>query len=89
MVLTCPEDLSAAVTARGELGVIARAAEYLVHLGSKLFVHEGHLALVAQETFLMPVLVLVRQILEHKNIMLVMEKLNRIYVKLLSKVRIM
>lgn len=63
LLVACPEDLSAAVTARGELGVIARAAEYLVHLGSKLFVHEGHLALVAQETFLMPVLVLVRQIL--------------------------
>lgn len=60
LLVTCPEDLSTTVASRSKLGVVARTTEDLVHFGAELLVYEGHLALVAQEAFLVPVLVLVR-----------------------------
>lgn len=57
------EDLSAAIAARSELGIIAIAAVDLVSFGPKLLIYQGHTALVAQEAGLMPVLVFVGQIL--------------------------
>lgn len=63
LLVACPEDLSASVAARRELRVVARAAVYLFHLAPELLVHERHLALLAQEALLVPVLVLVRQVL--------------------------
>lgn len=63
LLVACPEDLPTSVAARSELGIIARPTEDLVHLGAKLFVYEGHLTLVAQEAFFVPMFVLVRQVL--------------------------
>jgi len=57
------EDLATAVATRGELLVVAVAAEDLVQLGTELLVDQRDATLVAQETRLVPVLVLVRQIL--------------------------
>lgn len=61
---TSTEDLAASIATAGELGVIAVAAVDLVHLATELFVHQGHPAPVAEEAGLVPVLILVRQILE-------------------------
>ena len=65
--LTCPEDISASVTPGGELGVVARPAVDAVGLGAELFVHQGGATLGANETSLMPVLLLVRKILKSKS----------------------
>lgn len=46
------------------MGVVAVAAVDLVHLATELFVHQGHSAPVAEEAGLVPVLILVRQILQ-------------------------
>lgn len=62
--VTCTEDLAASITTAGELGVVAVAAINLVNLATELFVHQGHSASVAEETGLMPMLILVRQILK-------------------------
>ena len=57
--LTSSEDLSTAIAAGCKLGIIAVAAVDLICFGSKLLVHQGHTALVAQEAGLMPMFVLV------------------------------
>jgi len=57
------EDLAAAVAARRELRVVAAAAVDAVLLRAELLVHQRHLAFVAEEALLMPVLILVRQVL--------------------------
>lgn len=62
--LTSTEDVTAAIAAAGELGIIAVAAVDLVELGAELFIHQRDPALRAQETCFMPVLVFVRQILK-------------------------
>ncbi len=62
-LLTCPEDVSAAVAPGGELGVVAAAAVDPVRLGAELLVHQGRAALVAQEACLVPVLLLVGEVL--------------------------
>lgn len=67
MSLTSFEDLAAPITSGGELGVIAVAAEDFFQLGAKLLVHKRHTTLVAQETRLVPVLILVRQVLQHDH----------------------
>lgn len=64
--LTGSEDLAAAITAGGKLGVIAIATVDLVCLGPELFVHERYTTLVAQETNLVPVLVFVGKILKQQ-----------------------
>lgn len=61
---TGTEDLAASIATTGELGVIAVAAIDLVHLAAELFVHQGHSAPIAEEAGLVPMLILVRQILE-------------------------
>lgn len=60
---TSAEDLAASIAAACKLGIVTIAAINLVDLASKLFVHQRDPALVAEETSLVPVLVLVRQIL--------------------------
>lgn len=66
-VLTSTEDLATAIAAGGKLSVVAVAAVDVVRLRAELLVHQGHSALGAQEAGLMPVLVLVRQILERPS----------------------
>lgn len=61
---TGTEDLAASIATAGELGVVTIPAVDLVHLATELFVHQGHSAPVAQETGLVPMLILVRQILQ-------------------------
>jgi len=39
LFVTCPEDLGAAITAGGKLGVVAGAAVDLLHLAAELLVH--------------------------------------------------
>ena len=65
--LTGAEDLAAAVAAGGELGVVAGAAVDVLRLRAELLVHQRHAALVAQETRLVPVLVLVAQVLSERG----------------------
>lgn len=67
MLRTGTEDLAASIATAGELGVVAVPAVDLVHLATELFVHQGHSAPVAQETGLVPMLILVRQILQTKT----------------------
>lgn len=57
------EDLATSIATAGELGVVAVAAIDLVHLATKLFVHQRHSAPIAEEAGFMPMLVLIRQIL--------------------------
>lgn len=64
---TGTEDLAASIATAGELGVVAVPAVDLVHLATELFVHQGHSAPVAQETGLVPMLILVRQILQNET----------------------
>lgn len=64
MLRTSTENLAASIATAGKLGIIAVAAIDLVHLATKLFVHQGYSAPVAEEAGLMPVLILVRQILK-------------------------
>lgn len=64
VLLTGTEHLAAAIATRGKLRVVAIAAVDLLGLGAELFVHERDAAFVAQETGLMPMLLLVRQILQ-------------------------
>lgn len=64
MLCTGTEDLAASIATAGELGVVTIPAVDLVHLATELFVHQGHSAPVAQETGLVPMLILVRQILQ-------------------------
>lgn len=63
LLRTGTEDLAASIATAGELGVVTIPAVDLVHLATELFVHQGHSAPVAQETGLVPMLILVRQIL--------------------------
>jgi len=63
LLVSCPEDLPTAVAAGGELRIVAGTAVDLLHLAAELLVHEGHLTVGAQEAFLVPVLIFVRQIL--------------------------
>lgn len=58
-----PEDFTTSVTPSGVHRVVARSAENLISLGAKLLVDQRQAALVAQETGLVPVAILVRQIL--------------------------
>ena len=62
-LLTRPEDLSAAIATRGELGVVAVAAVDLVRFGAELLVHQRHATLAAQEARFVPVLVFVGKVL--------------------------
>lgn len=64
---TGTEDLAASIATAGELGVVTIPAVDLVHLATELFVHQGHSAPVAQETGLVPMLILVRQILQTRR----------------------
>lgn len=64
MLCTGTEDLAASIATAGELGVVTIPAVDLVHLATELFVHQGHSAPVAQETGLVPMFILVRQILQ-------------------------
>lgn len=64
---TGTEDLAASIATAGELGVVTIPAVDLVHLATELFVHQGHPAPVAQETGLVPMLILVRQILQTRR----------------------
>lgn len=63
IIHTCSENFAASITAGGKLGVVAGTAVNFVHFTAELLVHQRHLALLTQETLLMPVLVLVRQVL--------------------------
>jgi len=63
LLITCTEDLAAAVAAGGELSVIARPAVDLLHLAAELLVHQRQRALATQEALLVPMLVFVRQVL--------------------------
>lgn len=63
-VFTGAEDFAASVAPSGVHRVIAGAAKDLVRLGAKLLVYQRQAALVAQETGLVPMAILVRQILE-------------------------
>ncbi|CAN7986490.1 unnamed protein product, partial [Ixodes hexagonus] len=67
LALTCPEDLSAAIAARGEGSVVAGGAVHLLRLGPERLIHQGHTALAAEEASLVPMLLLVRQILREKQ----------------------
>ena len=58
------EDISAAVAPGGKLSIVARPAVNTVSLGAELFVHQAGPALAALETALVPVLLLVRKILQ-------------------------
>lgn len=60
---TCPENFSAAIATGGEGSVVAGSAVDLLRLGTERFIHQGHTALAAEETGLVPMLLLVRQIL--------------------------
>ena len=62
--LTCSEDVAAAVTARGEVVVVTVGAVKLLVLGGERLVDERVEAVAALEAFLVPVLVLVRQVLK-------------------------
>lgn len=64
---TSAEDLAASIATAGELSVIAVTAVDLVHLAAELFVHQGHSASVAEEAGLVPMLILVRQILQNET----------------------
>lgn len=64
MLRTSTEDLATSIATAGELGVVTVAAVDLVHLATELFVHQGHPAPIAEEAGLVPMLILVRQILE-------------------------
>jgi len=77
--LTSTEDLAAAITTRGELGIVAVAAVDMISLRAELLVHKGHAALGAQEASFMPVLVLVRQILSRKKVSFVNMEQNSPY----------
>lgn len=72
---TSAEDLAASIATAGELSVVAIAAIDLVHLAAELFVHQGHSAPVAEEAGLVPMLILVRQILQNENPMIKLELL--------------
>jgi len=63
LFVACSEDFTTGITPGGELSIVAGAAEDLLHLAAELLVHKRHLALVAEETSLVPVLILVRQVL--------------------------
>lgn len=63
LLVTCSEDLSAPVAFCGKLRVVTGSAVDLLHLAAELLVYKRHLALLAQETLLVPMLVLIRQIL--------------------------
>lgn len=60
---TSLEYVTTAITSGGKLCVIARSTVNPVRLTPELFVHETCPAFVTQETSLMPVLLLVRQVL--------------------------
>lgn len=62
--ITGPEDFTTSVTPSCVHRVVARSAENLISLGAKLLVDQRQAALVAQETGLVPVAILVRQILQ-------------------------
>lgn len=64
---TSAEDLAASIATAGELSIVAVAAVDLVHLAAELFVHQGHSAPVAEEAGLVPMLILVRQILQNET----------------------
>jgi len=63
LLVSCPEDLPAAITACGEGRVVARPAVDFLHLAAELLVHQRDLTFVAQEAFFVPVLIFVRQVL--------------------------
>ncbi len=63
--LTRPEDVAASIASGCELGIIARSAIDPVCLGSKLLVDERSPALGADEAGLMPMLLLIRQVLQN------------------------
>lgn len=56
---TSTEDFATSIATAGELGVVAVAAIDLVQLATKLFVHQRHSALIAEEAGFMPMLVLI------------------------------
>lgn len=62
--LTSTEDFATTIASGCKLRVVAIATVDLISLGAKLLVNQGHTTLVAQETCLMPMLLLVRQILK-------------------------
>lgn len=86
---TSAEDLAASIATAGELSVVAIAAIDLVHLAAELFVHQGHSAPVAEEAGLVPMLILVRQILQNENPMIKLELLCvfLLYVRVSSEKR--
>lgn len=57
------KDFAATIATAGELSVVTIATVDFVDLASKLFVHQGYPAPVAEEACFVPVLVLVREIL--------------------------
>jgi len=64
LCFTCSEDVSASITAQSEVVVMAVGTIRFVILASKRTIHQRHFAVNALEAVLMPVLVLVRQILQ-------------------------
>jgi hypothetical protein len=66
--LTSPEDVGASITTGGEVVVVAVGAVETVIFGSERLVHKGRLTVHALEAGLMPMLVLIRQILQHITI---------------------
>lgn len=64
--LTSTEDVSASIASTSELGIVAIAAVDLVYLAAKLFVYQRCPTFVTKEASLVPVLVLVREILQNK-----------------------
>jgi len=64
---TCSEDVSAGIAAQSEVVVVAVRAVGLLILARERSIDQRHLAVDALETVLMPVLLLVRQILQEPS----------------------
>jgi len=61
--LTCAKNFTATIATGRKLGIVAVSAVDLIRLSSELLVHQRQMALEAQETGLVPVLVFVGKIL--------------------------
>ena len=65
MTITCPEDISAPVAPGGKLSIVARTTVGPIGLGAELLVDERRATLGADEAGLVPVLLLVREVLQN------------------------
>jgi len=67
IVHTSSEETAAAVAACGEVVVMTVGAVQLVVLAGERVIDKRHLAVTTLETFLVPVTILVRQVLQHTS----------------------